>query len=84
MKVKKIDQIRQILLRYWDPLGVGDNPNLADEYDAYLSAIYKILNSHGTSDQLMVHLQNIEENSLGMAGPETARKLTAQKLIEIE
>lgn len=25
--------IREILLEQWDPLSVGDNPSLSDEYD---------------------------------------------------
>jgi len=28
------DSIRQVLFRDWDPIGVSDNPKLADEYDS--------------------------------------------------
>jgi hypothetical protein len=29
-------EIRAILLGLWDPLSIGDNPHLSDEYDAYI------------------------------------------------
>ena len=29
-------QIRTILMEHWDPIGISDEPNAADEYDLYI------------------------------------------------
>lgn len=77
----KIHSIRKILLQSWDPLGVGDNSDLADEYDAYLPLIYDLLNSSCTYSELLDHLKNIEDKMLETKGSVTARELTAKQLI---
>lgn len=33
-------QIREILMRDWDPIGVHGIPEAADEYDMYIGGIY--------------------------------------------
>lgn len=81
------DAIRKILLQDWDPLGVGDNPSLADEYDDFIPAICEILNSKCTRDQLVTFLLDIEEKLMGgIFVPEVAKKSAeagALKLLEM-
>ena len=36
-------RIREILLHQWDPIGVSDVPEAADEYDAYVGKVYTML-----------------------------------------
>lgn len=38
-----IEEIRFVLINDWDPLGIGDNHILSDEYDSYIGSIMKIL-----------------------------------------
>jgi hypothetical protein len=61
----------QELLQKWDararrlqprPLGVGDNPPLSDEYDAYIAGILRLLDTHCTVDQLERYLLDIDGN----------------------
>jgi len=33
------DEVRGILLEYWDPLGIGEVPAAHDEYDEYVRAL---------------------------------------------
>jgi hypothetical protein len=58
---KRTQEIRAILLKDWDPLGIGDNPNLADEYDHYIPAILRLFDTHGTVEELERYLADIEE-----------------------
>ena len=37
-----IDEIRQILLNMWDPIGVADMPECADEYDCRIGGVYSL------------------------------------------
>src|SRR5262245_7382612 len=53
--------IRNILLTDWDPLGIGDNPNLANEYDDYILGILNLVDAHCTVNELERYLLAIEE-----------------------
>jgi hypothetical protein len=35
-----MDDIRQVLLKEWDPVGVGKDTDIQDEYDSYIGGIY--------------------------------------------
>jgi hypothetical protein len=70
---KRTQDIRTILLKDWDPLGVGDNPNLANEYDDYIPGILRLLDAHCTVDQLERYLRDIEEKWELAPDPGTSR-----------
>jgi hypothetical protein len=35
--------IRAVLMQEWDPIGVADTPEAADEYDVYISKVHGLL-----------------------------------------
>jgi hypothetical protein len=73
--------VRDILLPDWDPLGIGANVSLADEYDAYLPTLLNLL-AHGPSvQQVMQYLESIE-TALGGVSASERRLRTAWRLIE--
>jgi hypothetical protein len=79
-----IDPVRGVLLDKWDPLGVGDNPTLRDEYDAYLSEILQFLrNPSVTAQTISNYLARIEVDSLGLPGDPVKRTLAAETLIAL-
>jgi hypothetical protein len=41
--VHLLDQVREVLLREWDPIGIADNPNCRGEYDSYALTIFRHL-----------------------------------------
>jgi hypothetical protein len=53
-------QIRRILMSEWDPIGVSDNPDAADEYDAYIGGIYELLDGGASKAAIFAHLRGIE------------------------
>jgi hypothetical protein len=53
--------IRTILLKDWDPLVVGDNPHLSDEYDDLIPSIVGLVGNQCTVEQLERYLNDIEE-----------------------
>ncbi|MGH6848634.1 MAG: hypothetical protein ACREC0_14735 [Methylocella sp.] len=73
-------EIRTILLKYWDPLGVGDNPNLADECDDYISGILRLLDAQCTVDQLEQYLWKVEEKWELTSDPAASR--AAKKIFD--
>jgi hypothetical protein len=76
----RVQNIRTILLEDWDPLGVGDNPHLSDEYDAYIPGILRLLDNHCPADQLERYLLGIEEK--WELTPDAAASQAASKIIE--
>jgi hypothetical protein len=56
----KVNIIRQILLKDWDPLSVGENPHLSDEYDDYIQGVLRLLDSHCNAEQLERYFVDIE------------------------
>lgn len=77
------DQIHEILLRDWDPIGVADVPECQDEYDAYVGGVYRLLSEGASSEDVAMQLRHVETVWLGIvAGTqehllEVARNLCA-------
>ena len=79
------DSIRQILFRDWDPIGVNDNPKLADEYDSYIAPICRILVGSRSEDDLIGYLFRAEHDQIGTGCelPEQLRAV-ARKLLALD
>jgi hypothetical protein len=75
--------VRDILLKDWDPLIVGDNPHLTDEYDDLIPGILHLLDTHCTAEQLGQHLASIDAEWGGEPSwPNIER--TVRKLLAID
>ena len=79
------DAIRQVLFRDWDPTSVNENPNLQDEYDAYIAPVYRILSGSRSEQELVDFLFGTESQSMGLQcdSPERLRPI-ARKLLELD
>jgi len=75
-------QVREILLKEWDPLIVGDNPHLMDEYDDLIPGILRLLDTHCTAEQLGQHLASIDVKWGGKPSWPSIER-TAQKLLAV-
>ena len=58
--MNKIPIIRQILLHIWDPLDIGGNSNLSDEYDVLANRLNIFLNEPRTYDDVAHVLTEFE------------------------
>jgi hypothetical protein len=74
--------VREILLRDWDPCGVGGNSALADEYDEYLPAIVSLVAERSSSSVMNQALIGFE-NGLGVALSEHQREHVVRALLAI-
>ncbi len=76
--------IRNILLNDWDPLNIGENPNISDEYDNYIHRFIEFKCSTILSiDLLKEILLDIECNQIGLEANELSRVEAAKKLFLI-
>ena len=73
----EINEIRTIFLKYWDPILVGDNELLIDEYDNYVNSMFGYLNIDDIVDLLILF-----ENEMGVETDLYTKRNVASKLIK--
>lgn len=61
-----ISKIRSVLINDCTPVGIGDNPNLIDEYEDYIGLIMKILKQKPLIDEIVMLLKKIENTEMGV------------------
>jgi hypothetical protein len=63
-----LDQLREILNREWDPLGVFENSggDIEDEYDTYRDRIASMMVGGATDTELIAYLQYSERETMGL------------------
>jgi hypothetical protein len=78
-------EIRSVLMREWDPIGVKGEPMAADEYDAYIGGIYELLKNRAATKKIADHLREIEIRRMGFAEFQVPERLdTAASLLHID
>jgi hypothetical protein len=78
-------KIREILMEKWDPVGISDEPQAADEYDSYIPEIHHLLNSNASETEIQDYLFEIVDKRMGMSPPATLEhmKPAAEALREL-
>jgi hypothetical protein len=78
------DSIRRVFLRDWDPIGICGVSSAVDEYDAYISPVYRILVGTRSAEDLVECLARIEREELGITSDESQLRGVAAKLLDLE
>lgn len=76
------EKVRRLLLDEWDPIGVRNDPEAQDEYDAYVGPVYaRIVNKRG-SFPIVQYLLDVETSRMGLNARMSSLSLEplAQKL----
>jgi hypothetical protein len=80
-------KIRRILMNEWDPIGVKDVPEAADEYDLYLSDVYGLVVQNAPASKIAKYLRHVEIDRMGLTDaqgtpllPESIRDSAAASL----
>jgi len=74
------ERLRAILLSEWDPLCIGDNPKLADEYDRYLPILLALLQGDVDQATIAKTLERIEREEIGMQSPSSGIEKAATRI----
>jgi hypothetical protein len=82
MQIASYSAVRHILFHKWDPLGVGENPKLSDEYDRYVPEIARMVNN-GTSILLIAERLGEIEKALSAEIAADKRMRAAALLIKL-
>lgn len=80
MQKNILDQINDFLIKHWDPIGIGHDPNAYDEYRLYVKDIYYIIKNSNSYENLFVYLRKIENENMGLEIDEKKTKIVAQTL----
>jgi hypothetical protein len=76
-----VEQIRTVLLKDWDPIGIRNVPRAVDEYDEYAPPIARMLVAGTSAAELSDHLLGVERDTFGLTGdPDRARRAAAKLL----
>ena len=65
-------RVRSILLKEWDPLCIGGNLNLADEYDTFLPRLVDLLASEAGIELVAQYLEGCEHELDPTTQPQNA------------
>jgi hypothetical protein len=71
--------IRRVLMEEWDPIGVSDIPEAADEYDGYIGGVYELLDDGASEQEIAAHLRGIEVREMEMIDWKGAPLLSDRK-----
>lgn len=78
------DSIRTVLVRDWDPIGIVNEADLHDEYDAYIAPVYRILVGTRSESDLVECLRKIERDEIGIGQTDANRLLpVARRLLSL-
>ena len=70
--------VDQVLLEFWDPLRVADNPDAQNEYSSYAKKIVEMLNNDRDSYRVADYLRQAESGWLG-----SANEMRLQKVVSL-
>jgi hypothetical protein len=73
-------RVRAILLKEWDPIGVGHEPRAQDEYDSYAPQIAGMVLRDMSKAELAALLLTIEHDLMGLPGNEARAIAVAGRL----
>jgi hypothetical protein len=78
------DSIRHVLLHDWDPIEVANEPLAQSEYDSYVGAVYRLLASGASEQEIADHLWKIETEGMELSrGDPSALLPVARKLKDL-
>lgn len=79
-----ISLIRSVLFEDWDPVGVGHNLNVRDEYDGYIGSVITTLSNNPSVQSIAALLERIETTEMGIDNIDVKRlNYVAEKLKKI-
>jgi hypothetical protein len=72
--------IKRILLNEWDPIGVSEFPEAENEYDAYVSEVYRLLSRRSSAGEIFDYLWWLETKHMGLCGDRRRTEKIADRL----
>jgi hypothetical protein len=74
-------ELRDLVMREWDPIGVSDAPEARDEYDGYLGRIAERLRREAPAEEIAELLGSFRTADMGLRSDSPADRRVAEILI---
>ena len=74
------EEIREILLNSWDPIGIKNEPQARDEYDSYIGGVYKLLKKGSSDEEIASYLWRVIEDRIQVHPARGATEKTVKEL----
>jgi hypothetical protein len=74
-------ELRALLLEEWDPIGVGDLPEAANEYDSYALPLATKLREGGTETDVFEYLVSARVSNIGLLRDDPVDHRVAQTIV---
>jgi hypothetical protein len=58
-------ELRRLLIEQWDPIGVKNSPEAADEYDGYRGGVVQLLREGAPASRVAEYLAQVERSRMG-------------------
>jgi len=76
--------IAHVLLKYWDPIGIKDEPHAVGEYDDLVGPVYRLLAIGASAERLAAYLAEAEAGfGIQRTSPHDLR-LIAERLLALD
>ena len=62
----ELEEIKNLLWKEWDPIGVNDNSEASGEYDSYADQIYAMLRRGADAEEIARHLSWVVTTLIGL------------------
>jgi hypothetical protein len=72
--------LRMMALERWDPLGVYEQPQRMDEYDAYLNKVGRLLRRGAGPDELARYLGRVRQEAMKLEENDDADEAFAEEV----
>ncbi|KAA1010904.1 hypothetical protein FVF58_18835 [Paraburkholderia panacisoli] len=73
------DAVKEVLLRDWDPIGIGGEGAAKEEYDVYVTKICVLIAQRQSVDEVIKYLLWAETEEMGLqADVERARRVAGR------
>lgn len=65
----------------WDPIGVADFPEAADEYDSYLPKVGSLLRESASTEEIVGYLTGVRTERIGLLPDRSADETAAARAL---
>jgi hypothetical protein len=78
------DEIQQVLVGVWDPIGIKDEPRAQGEYDSYIGGVFNLLTNHSSEKEIGDYLWKVIEERIHIHPQNGATQKAANALRNIK
>jgi hypothetical protein len=77
------DAVKEVLLREWDPIGIGGEDAAKDEYDAYVTKVCALIAQRQSVEDVIKYLLWVETEKMGLQPDVERARRVAGRLVQL-